>query len=99
VVRLDIPGDSCRVYRNESQELLCCSHLSHLVCRRRHWFGTHGPGAAYWDLGAKPLYRAGDSSGLSAHAVLCSLIVPAKFSALSKCAWLAAAGVRTSAER
>ena len=59
-VWLDIPGNSCRVYRNESQELLCCSHLSDFVCRRRDWPGTHGSGAAHWDVDARHVCRAGD---------------------------------------
>src|ERR1051326_7105273 len=87
-VRLDIPGNSCRVHRNESQELLRSSRLSHLVCRRRDWDGTLGSWTAHWDLGPGYLCRAGDLGWSSAHAIFRAAIVAGKLFALSKCAWL-----------
>ena len=58
------------IHRAQGQELLCCSHLSHVVCRRRDWIGTHHPGAPNRHVDQKHLRRAGDCRGRVAPAVL-----------------------------
>ncbi len=58
-----------------------------------------GCGSAHWNMDARCLCRAGDRGGRIAHAIFRADILAGKFSAVSKSAWLSAAGDRAPAER
>jgi len=79
-----ISGGAHCVYRAQSQELLCRSHLSDFVCRRRDRSGAHGSGSAIGTWVRSIYVALVIVVGVVAHAVFRSCIFAGELSPYQK---------------